>query len=69
MSLLGTAPVDWGITEASLLGKIADVEDHAPHVIIVEDSIGRRHAGGVEAVFDDPFQLAVGVSLYPCAGK
>jgi hypothetical protein len=38
-------------------------DDDGPNVLIAENPLRRRHAGGGEAILDDPFQLAVAISL------
>ena len=36
------------------LGEMPDVKHHLPHVVVREVAFRRRHAGRVDAVFDDP---------------
>jgi hypothetical protein len=55
--------------ETSFLRQMSNIEDYLPHLIVLEKSLPTRHSRHADPVFDDPFQLAVGVLLNICRAK
>ena len=62
--LPGRTAVDFGLAQAASFGQMADVETHTPHIIVREGAVRGWHTRGVDAVFDVPFERAIGVGLY-----
>src|SRR5579883_40629 len=50
-------------SQASLRWQMPDVQHNGPHLVIAEDLLPGRHAGGIDAIYQDPVQLAIGISL------
>ena len=50
--------------QAALRGKVANIVDDFSHLFVFQNSFPSRHAGRLDAVFNDPFQLAVSVVLH-----
>src|SRR5258707_8921414 len=50
--------------QAALWGKMADIVDDVPHLFVFLNPFPSRHAGRLDAVFNDPLQLAVSVVLH-----
>src|SRR5262249_48297572 len=61
--LLGFFLVDLRSAKAASRGQMANVVHDLPHLVVFKNAFPSRHAGGADAVLNDPLQLAVGVIL------
>ena len=50
-------------SQAALRGQMTNVADYLPDLVFFQNSLPGRHAGGIDSVYENPVQLAVGVSL------
>lgn len=49
--------------KASSPGQMPDIADHLPYLVVLDEPLPPRHSAHTDAIFDDPFHLAVRVFL------